>query len=268
MITTSGAFAISEVTFEDLETVEPAILEGNPFYFLKSWGRGIKGLFTKDSVEELLNEQSNLSEKAAELKKLEELISDNRDVLNKALESYQEVLSDFTEALKDIEKDDLKSQELNQVIDQLIVHLRLTDDLAAELTRKRDQSLLSEIQDNIIDNVFWIATEIDTPKNLRIRITNLYEDEEGFSDLRIAETTKLLLERCEDLDKTPSLKTELNKLRSVLIKDFANWFDEEIEKTGDKIIQELEEVAGTVAQRIESIAVLEKYFPKISFVIE
>lgn len=268
LITTAGAFAVGEVTFEDLETNEPAILQGNPFYFLKSWGRGIKGIFTKDLVETILHEQENLSEKAAELKKLEELASENRNVLNKALCSYQKVLGSFTEALKDLNKDDLNSQELNQIIDQLIVHLRLSDDLSAELTRKRDQSLLLEIQDQIVDNIFWIATKIDTPKNLRVRITNLYHDEQGFLDLRTAEAIKMILERCDSFNKSSSLEIELNKLRLSLMKDFAIWFNDEIEKSGDKIIYELETVVGTIAQRIKSIEVLEKYFPKIFFVIQ
>src|SRR3989338_8115513 len=85
-----GESTVEEITTADLGVENPGLLPTNPFYFFKEWGRGIKMFFTFNKVSKAGYELEITNQKAAELKKVQEVEPNDIEALNKALDNYNE----------------------------------------------------------------------------------------------------------------------------------------------------------------------------------
>ncbi|MHB9019714.1 MAG: DUF5667 domain-containing protein, partial [Minisyncoccota bacterium] len=69
-----SVFAQNEVISADQGGGDPGMLPTNPFYFFKEFGRNIQRVFTFDPVSRVELEVKITNEKAAEAKKIQEII--------------------------------------------------------------------------------------------------------------------------------------------------------------------------------------------------
>ncbi|MFA5386200.1 MAG: DUF5667 domain-containing protein [Candidatus Paceibacterota bacterium] len=140
---TTTVTSTEEIQLEDLSIEEPGILPGNPFYFFKEWRRGFQSLFTKNPAKKIELTIEVLNNKAAEIKKLEEIAPQNVEALKKAILSYQETLNQL--------KDQLKSSgsvNLNTQMDRLLKYQRFFEDLKLKVGQGYD-SVIDSVQEEI-----------------------------------------------------------------------------------------------------------------------
>src|SRR3989344_6012567 len=86
----AGNISAQTVTIADLGVEEPTLLPTNPFYFLKEFGRSVRQVFTFNPIAKAKLELRIVNEKAAEVKKVQELRGEDEKGLAKAIRNYQE----------------------------------------------------------------------------------------------------------------------------------------------------------------------------------
>ncbi|MFH0755501.1 MAG: DUF333 domain-containing protein [bacterium] len=120
----------------NLNTKDVGMLPTSPFYFLKNWGRGINKFFTFDSVKKAGLELQEINERAAEIKKIEEIAPQNIKVINEASSNYQKSagqLKNRLETLKQTSQNPNVDKILNNLVDSSIKHQKLFSDLEKKI---------------------------------------------------------------------------------------------------------------------------------------
>lgn len=93
--------AETETTTEEIAVEDPGLLPGNPFYFLKEWGRGVQRFFISDPIKQVEFELKITTEKGKELEKVAEL--NRQEAIEKAFKNYEKAMSELQEKLGTLE---------------------------------------------------------------------------------------------------------------------------------------------------------------------
>lgn len=153
--------AAEEITTSDLGVDNPGLLPTNPFYFLKEWGRGIRMFFTFDKVAKIEYELKIANQKAAELKKVEELRPNNTEALQKALDNYNENIEKLNNRLQSLQETS-GNPNVDKLLDNLeeraVKHQQLFEELKAkheELNEELDKAeeTVSGILEHAVENI-------------------------------------------------------------------------------------------------------------------
>ncbi|PIR87129.1 MAG: hypothetical protein COU11_02795 [Candidatus Harrisonbacteria bacterium CG10_big_fil_rev_8_21_14_0_10_49_15] len=221
LIMASPAFAqesvVKPISFAELQASEPAILSGNPMYFLKEVRWSFQRWFISSDLKELSLKASILAEKAAELKKTDEIAGWNSKVVTGAMEQYQQSLVRYKAALKKIATTGDRQLIQPAIVNQLVLHLRLTSGLASNLAlgqqrSSAEQVVLIDIMDQLAESIVVVAEEISSPALVRAQI----QENAMAGSTAVARRTAEILARVQD--KAASLeKIELaNELRDLI----------------------------------------------------
>src|SRR3989344_4747359 len=151
----------------DSSADDPGILPSNPLYFLKEWGRGIKKLFTFSDIKEAELELNELNDRAAELKKLEEISPQNFKAITRASEKYQNNIERLKNRLSDIKETAQNSRVgdlLNGLIDNSLKHQQLFDELGTKLEEKNSdlKDKIDNSQEKITELVAEVSNKFET----------------------------------------------------------------------------------------------------------
>ena len=125
---TTTVTSTEEIQLENLTIEEPGILPGNPFYFLKEWRRSFQSMFTKNPTKKIELTIEILNNKAAEIKKLEEIAPQNIEALKKAILSYWETINQLKNQLKFS-----GSVNLNTQMNRLLKYQRFFEELKLKI---------------------------------------------------------------------------------------------------------------------------------------
>lgn len=206
-------FAQSSV---DLGTDGSGLLPSNPFYFLKEWGRGFRKLMTFNAIRKAELELDVLNEKAAELKKLEEITPENVEALIGAFDNYK-IAADGLRLRLETLKENSQNPNIDRLLTQLtergFKHQQLFNDLEEKFSAEdRLTEGLSELKDKLAETLAAGFAALDSPEGFRSRLKSALEIRgESFNELRAAEFIGRLEEKFSgDLQKeASSLKDDL-----------------------------------------------------------
>ncbi len=132
LLTITAVAAKSEITTNELGVKNPGMLPSSPFYFLKEWQRSITKVLTFNPIKKVELELQYADERAAEIKKMEEVAPKNVQAITKAVNNYQKNMEQLREQLQKVET---ASQNpnidnlINNVIDTSNKHRELFDNL-------------------------------------------------------------------------------------------------------------------------------------------
>jgi hypothetical protein len=187
------------VRLEDLGVENPGILQTNPFYFMKTFRRTTLRAFKLSAVLKAEFELIVLNEKAAELKRLEEIIPDNSEALIKASNAYLESLDQLQPLLMKIEggSDDPEIDRLLwKLTDTGIKHIKLFDQLKLG-NDIRTRVRLVFLQDRMSEVMVGALSKLDKPEKTRQRFTQVIENQRGgaFKEFRAAEALDRIQEK-------------------------------------------------------------------------
>lgn len=150
----------------------PGLLPTNPFYFLKSLRRNTQRALTVNPVKKADLELDILSQKAGELKRLQEVLDGSDEKVKAATGPYKESLESLRSSLQAI-KDSSKSPAVDQLLSKLLEtglkHLVLFDGLA----KSGDSGMRDRLEDldmQMAEAVAFALTSLDSPEKLQVRL--------------------------------------------------------------------------------------------------
>jgi len=188
------------ITTQDLGIQNVGLLPTSPFYFFKNWSRTVRKTFTFNPVKKAELEVGFVNERAAEIKKLEEVAPQNVTAVTKALLKYQKnvkQLKNRLEGLKETSENPNIDRLVNKFTDQSFKHQQLFDELKVKFEGQEDLTqALDSAQGGILDTQTIIAGKIDTAQKFKERVENAAANQKSeFKDLKAAEFIDRLQER-------------------------------------------------------------------------
>lgn len=239
------------ITADDLEIKEPALLPGNPFYFVKNIGRGLKSAITFNQVKKAELKLRFANERLIELKKIAES-SDNPKLLEKVMDKYEKELGKIekiTEKIK--EEDDEKTEKfIDKFIDNQIKHQKLL----GKIEQKAPQEILDKIQENrqiALKTLSNVPLMLISAERFQEKIENTIEKQPGsdFKNFKNLEILKELENKVPDTAKDAikhARENTINRLREKM---------EENEQTAERIYTyiKIKNIEGDIKKHLEII---------------
>ncbi len=211
--------AANGVTLEDLEVTNPGVLPTSPFYFFKEWQRGFQRFFTFNPVSRAEFELKIANEKAAELREVSEKEPQNVEALKGALANYKENaerLKFRLEALQETSANPNVNELLNKLVDRVIKHEQLFEELKAKHEAVRDR--IEAAQEDLEEAAADAAERLDTAEKLKERLKKTVEKQ------RERDARELwavgVLDKLEEKIKDDEVKIKLSEVKDDLVKDF------------------------------------------------
>ncbi len=206
-----GSFGVRELGVEHV-----GLLPSNPFYFLKELRRDMRKILAFKEIRKLELEIETANEKAAELRKMEEITPDNHEALADAIENYNGQLGVLLSRVEQI-KETSQNPELDRLLNTMIVntlrHYAVLN--AILLNQELDADIRSQIYDlqgammSLLGN---LTARIDSIEKFIVRLENaLTVEGGGVNDLKAAEFLSALEEK---------MKGEHRNFVSALKEDF------------------------------------------------
>ncbi|MDO8443267.1 MAG: DUF5667 domain-containing protein [bacterium] len=246
-----------EVTTKDLGVSDPGMLPGNPFYFLKEWSREVKKSFSFNAVKKAETQLQIVNERAAEIKKLKDLLPSSAKTFTRALDNYDksiDTLNDKIGSLRGLPSSDVNTF-LNQLADSVIKHIKLFSEIK-DGSGDKNISKISSLQEKITQIIADISLKMETPNDFKCRLEKVIENQSDNSLKEI--TVSEILDRLNE-KASKEVRLELLKIKeNLLIKfqsrlqseDFSQALSEIMnEMSGDsvskiKVLDEIKEAAS------------------------
>jgi len=206
------AATTEEITIADLGVENPGLLPTNPFYFFKEWGRGIKMFFTFNKVSKAGYELEITNQKAAELKKVQEVEPNDIEALNKALDNYNENVEKLKARLQSLEETSANpnvDKLLNELVDRAMKHQQLFEELKAEREDINDK--IENVQTQMVSVLQEVANRLDTPEKFKERLDSAVQvqKENQLKELRAIQ----FINKIEENTASPEVVEKLNELK-------------------------------------------------------
>jgi chromosome segregation ATPase len=245
---------IEEITTNDLGVENPGILPSSPFYFLKEWRRGIKKMLTFDPVKKAELELKEANERAAEIKKLEEVAPSNIEAITKAAANYQknvERLKNRLEGLKETSQNPNVDKLLDKLVERSLQHQQLFDNLKLKFEEKAElKEQLKAGQEKIDEVITKISEKFENIDAFKQRLEKAIENQpEGvFKELRAVEAVDRIKEKLPE-----EQQGKIQELKDKFIEKFENRIEKLKESEQVKIMNPeiLKKMPGDQIQRIK-----------------
>jgi hypothetical protein len=185
-----GSTSNTGVVVEEAAKNDIGILPGNPFYFLKEWGRNLKRSFISDPIKRAEFELGVLTEKGKELNKVSGLKFSREEAVEKAIQNYEESmakLKERLEGLKSISNNPNVDELLKKLAERTQEHEQLFEDLSnkSEVFKERFKTIQGDWSDTV-SPLFNSAGNLEQIKNKIMDMVG--EDSPGYGAvLRIIE---------------------------------------------------------------------------------
>lgn len=137
---------------------KPLILPTNPFYFLKELSRGAQKTLTFNAFKKAELELKILNEKFAELKKLNEVISQNDVALRKTLDNYQKEFETLSVQINNLltGSKNYQPEFIKSFINSAFTHLIFLSELS-DKTSEKSQRKINELTPKIIKTIVGLS---------------------------------------------------------------------------------------------------------------
>ena len=207
------------ITIEDLGESNPRILPTSTFYFLKEWGRGIQRAITFSSIGKARLELKFTNEKAAELKRVDELQGDEEGAITTAIDNYQDAVQRLRVRLDAI-GDTSENPNVDRLLDSLTERAMRHNQLFEELKEKHeDIRERFELAQSYIDEAIRpISEKFDTPEKFKARLEKA-ADAQKETFLKPLKTVKTI-NRWREVIESDEIRGKLIEVKDDLIVKF------------------------------------------------
>lgn len=240
-----AAIQQEEVNTRDLGIENPGILPTSPFYFLKEWRRGIKKIFTFNAVKKAELELQETNERAAEIKKLEEIAPSNIEAITKAANNYQknmERLKSRLESLKETSQNPNVDKLLDNLVKRSLQHQQLFENLKTKFEEKTElKEQLKAGQEKINEIIAKIPEKFEDATAFKQRLEKTIESLPGgvFKELRLVEVIEQIKEKLPEAqrEKIQELKDKLIEKLEGVKENLNPEIQKKIEEVKEKILE-------------------------------
>lgn len=252
-----------EVVAQDLEIQDPTLLPDSPFYFIKSWSRGIQSFLTFNSIDKAALKQRFASEKLIEVKKMIEERR-NEGVIGDAIEKYKKEVEEVGEVTDNIkekaEKNEKVSSFLDKYIKQQTLHQRLLQKLEEQVppqvfekikaARERHLEKFGEVMNRLEEN----------KERLQQRLEKNLEEVKGsdFKEFKNLLMLKQLEEKVPEQAREAIQRARENTLRRLEIK-----LEQLPESSLPKFKAYVESISGGKENNMMPVTVEARFYPDV-----
>lgn len=248
------AVQAAEITVQDLGVEDPGMLPTSPFYFLKNWGRGVKRIFTFNPIKKAELELNIVNQRAAEIKKIQEIGTDRIEAISGAIDKYRanvERLKERLETISETSQNPNVDKLMEKLVERSIKHQELFDGLKQKFEGQEDlQERLVKAREKISEAIIKVPQKFDNPEIFRERLNRAMEKmpEHPFKELKAIEILdrfdhRLSEEQLEGIEKT---KDDFIKKLEERMKGL-----KKIEKDEFFSLEILEKLPGDLLERIK-----------------
>lgn len=249
--TVSPSVTAELVTTADLGIEDPGLLPTNPFYFLKEWGRGVRRIFTFDSLKKVQLEMRITNEKAAEIKKVEETRPADTEAIAEALKNYQESqlrLKEKFGSLKENSQNPNVDKLLEELAHRTVRHEKVFDELAKKFEDKNELKKLAEEAKEKVEDVAVAAAQKDDPAKFAAKLERALVESKG-GKLKHIQSVEII-DRLEQ--KSPE---QAKKSLELLRKDFSERLEKDVKeflekRNGNELKSAIKELPGNTSRRL------------------
>ncbi len=247
------------VTIADLGIEDPGLLPTNPFYFFKELGRSFRRVITRNPIARAELELKIVNEKAAELKRVEELDGNNAVAIEKAIRNYrdnQEKLKDRFSDLERLQQNPDMERLLSDFADKAVKHEKLFDSLAQKFINNEEIGNLSGSAQGLLEQSVATAASKDDPEKFAGKIRKALEEAKG-GELKNSHSAEIIGRLKE------SAGEDVRKALDGIQKDFSEQARKDIEKLLEvRSVPELENVLNELPMSARKSEIGEKIFQK------
>jgi len=227
---------VDDIKISDLGVDYAGVLPSSPFYFMKEWKRDIKRTFTVNPIKKAELALFEINERAAEIKKLEEITPQNIAVISRALTNYEDNLNNLELRLKEIKETSQNSNVdklLDTILERSIQHRQIIEIIQEQFPGDENiQNQIIGIKEKINVIILIIPSQFESNETFEQRLARISEKFQDSINKEIGIIN--LLEK---------LKIKLSENNQIKIEELKNKFIGNIENE----IMELELASGTSA---------------------
>ena len=249
------------------EIVEDSVglLPSNPFYFLKEWRRDVRKFFTFSDIRKAELELKVSDEKASELRRLEEIVSeedDNLEAIKKAIENYQSHLNRLKTRLTSL-KETSQNPNVDRLLDNLVENALRHQKLFENLISKFEAN--EEIREQLIglkelsgEAVASALNKLDTAEKFKERLKKaILKQTDEFWELRSAELLDII-----ERHLSGKAKRESSKIKEDLLLKLSGRLEGQalLGNQDDSAVSALEALSGN---RLGRLRILDEVREKI-----
>ncbi len=254
------AIALDEdIGAEELGVSEPRILPDSPFYFMKTWWRGVQSFLTFDPIKKIELKLKFANEKLIEVEKviLKQNISPEKVTM--ALNNYQKGVELVRDEIQkqNLEQNPKIEEFLNILTDKNLKQQRLLDRIEKQVPLNLSQEVRN-IQEKSLDVFADISLEASSPEKLGERMEEMVKTQQG-SSLKHIKNLEVLMgveEKVPEQAKEAIRAAQANTLKR-LSDDLDAIPDEEkpileqyFENVGGNALRHLEIISGVESNEI------------------
>ncbi len=203
----------------EIEAETAGILPTSPFYFIKDIVRGVRRILTVNPISRVEYEVKVASQKAAELRKIEELDPTNSEALKKALANYSEDIAQLNIHLSEIKETSDNPRVdllLNKVAEEAIKHQNALESL--KVNHLDIKNKIEEVQGVIDQTLIKIPEQFDNVEKFRSRMKNMIEAGERTDSHEL--NSVIILNRLEEAKPTEAIQKEIRDIKTDLFMRF------------------------------------------------
>lgn len=249
------------VTAEDLGIKEPTLLPDSKFYFLKSWRRGLRSIFTRDPIKKAELKLRYASEKLLEAKKLADK-NKRPEILTKAAESFQQEMEKVMEQVNKIKETASTNPEVGKFLDKFVKQQVLHQKILDKIEEKVPEGALEKIRavkERHLEKFGLVMEKLEDKTQIKSRIENNLKELKGSVFKQVKEME--ILKRFEE--KAPeAIKEKIMEAREARLDDFKEKFIEMKPAVQEKFQNYVGKMKGLAENKME---ILEDIKGKIQF---
>ncbi|MEK7195942.1 MAG: DUF5667 domain-containing protein [Patescibacteria group bacterium] len=223
-----------DATTADLGVENPGLLPTNPFYFVKEWGRGIRMVMTFNRVSKAQYEENITNQKAAELKKVQELNPGNDEALERAIDNYNQSASNLKDRLNNLQQTS-NNPRVDVLLDKLTQRALKHEDLMEQL-KEKNPNLAKQFdiaKESISESLKTVVEKLDTPEKLKERVQNIIQAQTDGDNKEIKALN--ILNKIGENAVSPDVIMKITEIRNEQIKKLEVKFKEGEISTSDAV---------------------------------
>lgn len=204
------------VEAEDLEITEPTLLPDSPFYFLKTWRRGIRSFFTFGRVNKANLRLRYASEKLLEARKLAEKVKDP-EIIKKAAANYDREVGKIKAATDRIRETATESPKVGKFLDKFtkhqVLHQKVLEKLEEQVPAEAFEKI-RESREKHLERFGEVMEKLEEKPRIAERLEKNLEALKGseFKNFKNLEILKRLEEKAPEETKEAIRKARENTL--------------------------------------------------------
>lgn len=237
-----------EVLPEDLEVLEPKILPGNPFYFLKEWTRKLKLFFTFNPKKKIELRLKFANEKLMEAKKLIQLKKDPNLI--------EKTISNFQSEMEKISKG--KEENLRKISEKLIYQQILHQKILEKFENQVPPDLFEKIKnerEKHLERFSQIIQRLENKEKIAERLENEFSKMKGsqFKEFKNLEFLGNLSERMPQ-----EIKEKIKEEEEKILEKFSQKIEQLSKEDLENFKEYVKRISGNIEKHLEILAELQK----------